>query len=473
LAHRWTAASNIPDYAQTEDNGSISSATYTGGEWDTTFQSNGTIGDGPYGSTTGDFDAFEVTIYEHLIVDVDARILGSSLNAAIEVYDSSGTLVASNDSDPTGGADPYLEYTNSLEGQTYTVIIRGANSQITDPNDSGSGTGVGSTGDYRVFISSPYQHPGLVHGGVGDDSLTGDAMDQVFVGNGGSDTVDGQGGNDFFVWKPGDGNDQFSGGDGLDTQEMNLSNLAEIISISEFFGGPDYILFIQGMAGGDVTLLQDTEELDIRSRGGNDKFIIPDTSVLSVTSSIKFWAGDGNDTLNGGAAFTRLTAIGDSGNDKLTGGHLYDNLAGGQGLDILAGGGGNDSINGGKGNDSITGGKGADLLDGASGDDTFIYTALNQSGLKGATRDTINIFVHNHDVIDVHKIDADTTTAENQDFTFGGNFTLAGHIRATPTGPGGVYTLVEFNVDNDPAAEMSILLKYFVASTLTADDFTL
>src|SRR5258707_14684703 len=157
--HRPTAANLIvPDWLQRENDGSASKANETiplGRPPEVPiYQANGVIGDGPFGTTSGDFDVFKVVAYNYLNVDVDAQTLGSALNAAIDVYNSAGVMIASVDNDPEGGADPYLFLDGGVPQDTYTIVIRAAGSALTNLNVASSGTGATSTGAYRVFISN-------------------------------------------------------------------------------------------------------------------------------------------------------------------------------------------------------------------------------------------------------------------------------------------------------------------------------
>jgi Ca2+-binding RTX toxin-like protein len=142
--------------------------------------------------------------------------------------------------------------------------------------------------------------------------------------------------------------------------------------------------------------------------------------------------------------------------------------------DILNGGGGNDTINGAGGNDVITGNAGADLitgglgsdqLTGGLGNDRFIYGATAESPV-GNGRDTISDFITLLDKIDVAAIDANTTIAGDQAFTFIGNanFSALAQIRYT----GGI---IQFNNAGGNNPEMEIALTGRPA--LAAGDFIL
>jgi Ca2+-binding RTX toxin-like protein len=130
-----------------------------------------------------------------------------------------------------------------------------------------------------------------------------------------------------------------------------------------------------------------------------------------------------------------------------------DILNGGTGNDTLNGAGGNDSINGNAGDDFITGGTGSDTLTGGLGNDSFIYVATTESPV-GNTRDTITDFNTLLDKIDVAAIDANTTLAGDQAFTFIGtaNFSALAQIRYAGGG------LVQFNNTGNNNADMELTL---------------
>ena len=87
-------------------------------------------------------------------------------------------------------------------------------------------------------------------------------------------------------------------------------------------------------------------------------------------------------------------------------------------------------INGNAVDDFITGGIGSDTLTGGLGYDRFIDTATAKSPV-GNTRDTISDFNTLLDKIDVAAIDANTTLANDQAFTFIGaaDFSALGQVR--------------------------------------------
>jgi hypothetical protein len=114
-----------------------------------------------------------------------------------------------------------------------------------------------------------------------------------------------------------------------------------------------------------------------------------------------------------------------------------------------------DTINGLNGNDTINGGLGADRLTGGSGADRFVYTSVNQS-LVGAT-DIITDFSRTQgDRISLAGIDARTTVAGDQAFSFIGNSAfsnVAGQLRSEQVNGN---TFVSGDVNGDGVADFTI-----------------
>lgn len=173
----------------------------------------------------------------------------------------------------------------------------------------------------------------------------------------------------------------------------------------------------------------------------------------------------GADVLKGSGGHDKLT--GNVGNDKLLGGAGNDKLFGNAGKDMLLGGGGKDALNGGGGKDTLDGGAGADLLTGGKGADSFVFSAVRQ-----ARGDTITDFrTGQGDIIDLRKIDADTTTKGNQDFVLIGDAAFsgtAGELRSW-TAKGDTY--VAGDINGDGSADFKIALDGKL--TLTDSDFLL
>lgn len=152
-------------------------------------------------------------------------------------------------------------------------------------------------------------------GGFGNDTINGNALDNVLDGGAGFDSIFGGAGNDTIDGGSGtsylrgeDGNDSIVGGSSFDDIQGNTGNDTE-----------------RGGAGDDYVV------------GGKD-----------------------NDVL-----------FGDDGADLVYGNLGSDTCDGGAGNDIVRGGQDNDSISGGAGDDFMSGDKGSDTVSGGAGADTF------------------------------------------------------------------------------------------------------
>jgi len=237
-----------------------------------------------------------------------------------------------------------------------------------------------------------------VYGSDFNDTLTGNADDNMMVGGKGNDTVSGGKGNDT-LWGSA-GTDTLDGGDGDDY----------------LVGGAGDDI-VKGGAGSDWSSYEDATagvKVDLKLTGAQDT------------------VGAGKDTLSGienllGSQFAD-TLQGDAKDNYLTGGAGADNLYGGAGDDHLEGGAGDDFIDGGDGfdvvsyEDGIAGGVYVDLrqpiqsidrggahgndrlisieaLWGSAGNDTFIGNA-SENYLAGNGGDDVILAVGGHDVLE-------------------------------------------------------------------------
>jgi serralysin len=158
--------------------------------------------------------------------------------------------------------------------------------------------------------------------------------------------------------------------------------------------------------------------------------------------------------------------------DALTGNRFANTLTGDAGKDFLRGGLGNDALRGGLGGDTLSGGRGEDSLGGGGGADTFLFTALNQSGPTVATSDRITDLT-GADLIDLSDIDANGAGFGNGTFVRIGNsatFASAGQLRLSFSGGD---TRLQLNTDSDSAAEFTVLLTGNHAGVTAEDDWLL
>lgn len=241
-------------------------------------------------------------------------------------------------------------------------------------------------------------------GGVGNDTLTGDASANVIEGGLGNDVLDGGAGIDTVAFSDstgvtvnlsiltaqntGVGNDTITGfenvrtGSGADTVTGDASD-------NIFFDGGGNDSY-NGAAGSDtvdysgssssVTVnLNTTAAQTVGAFGGTDTLANIE-NVIGATAAINNLTG-GNTTSN--------RMIGGSAADFLIGGGLADTLIGGAGNDVIFGdyvntfntavttADGNDVLEGGAGNDVLVGGMGEDVLRGGDGDDTLVGGIAN------------------------------------------------------------------------------------------------
>jgi len=208
-----------------------------------------------------------------------------------------------------GEGDDYIDGGDGDEDWVTYWDANGVTVNLTD------GTATGQGNDTIVNIEN-------VWGSLGDDSITGNELDNELYGSEGNDfiwgvdgynTMDGGSGDDHIV--SGHGNDIIEGGEGNDTVEYWWS-----------------------------------------------------TSGVTVNLTTGTAYGDGDDTLSG-----IENVSGSSYDDSLTGNEDDNHIYGDLGDDALYGLAGNDYLNAGDGSDLLNGGAGDDYLVGGDGSDVFRF----------------------------------------------------------------------------------------------------
>ena len=203
-----------------------------------------------------------------------------------------------------------------------------------------------------------------LEGGSGADSLTGDALSNVFLGGAGKDTLDGGGGVDTALYT-----------DKALPIEVTL-NGATPATVTIGGAAEDSLLNIENVVGG----------------GGADRLTgdsLDNTLVGGAGDDILMGAG-GQDVLDGGIGidtvlFTDKTvgvtlALNSNLDSKATIGGVaedvvrsVENVTGGSGNDVLFGDAFANILDGALGNDTLAGGNGRDTLDGGGGIDTVLF----------------------------------------------------------------------------------------------------
>jgi Ca2+-binding RTX toxin-like protein len=246
----------------------------------------------------------------------------------------------------------------------------------------------------------------------------GNDLANVLTGNGAGNRLSGAGGNDTIVGNG--GRDTLDGGTGNDTM----------------VGGAD----------NDVYIVDSSADVIVENAGEGTDFVRASASfTLSANVDRMYLVGSAD--INGtGNALANLL-VGNTGNNQLSGMGANDRLFGGLG---------NDTLNGGDGNDYLEGGAGLDVYTGGAGRDYFVFRGGDTGSTLG-TADRITDFATG-DRISLGPIDADTTSAGNQAFTFVGSGTFtgaAGELRYEQIGGN---TFVTGDIDGDRVADLMIRL---------------
>ncbi|MBV9929958.1 MAG: M10 family metallopeptidase C-terminal domain-containing protein [Alphaproteobacteria bacterium] len=263
----------------------------------------------------------------------------------------------------------------------------------------------------------------------------------VIYGGLGNDSLKGGSGSDGFYFGPGkfDHNDHIDGGGGSQNQ-LGLDGSYDFEAGSAL-----------GTFGGNFTNIQTI--VLYAGRAGDPNAPYPNVYHI-VTNEAAVDAGK------------TLTIYGTPVASDL----VFDGSAEHDGAFRILSGTGNDTLTGGAGNDTLYGNLGADTLTGGGGNDTFLYTAVAQSA--GSSVDHILDFAAG-DLIDLSQIDADTTQAGDQGFSFIGANAFghhAGELRATFDQQGNVWT-IQGDVDGDGNADFTLLVTTQNNHAIVGGDF--
>jgi Ca2+-binding RTX toxin-like protein len=240
----------------------------------------------------------------------------------------------------TNGNDTVVVGDTAANGNTLGDFLGGNG---IDTVDATANT-LGITIDLSVFGNG--QEVENAFGGSGNDTITGNVLNNRLLGNAGNDIISAGTGNDFV--EGGLDNDTLIDGGGADRLSYRNAPSGEVIDGANGFAsggdGEDTLVggweFILGSNfNDDITGGQNSVNVPTRIKGfkGND--------IITGTNS--------TDTLAGGA-----------GNDEIRAGSGDDSLKGGAGKDLLLAGSGDDRLNGGRGKDRGIGGPGFDVCRG-------------------------------------------------------------------------------------------------------------
>ena len=355
--------------------------------------------DGGKGTDTASYAASAAAVSVDLLTNVNTGgdAAGDKLSNIENLVGSAGddTLVGNtgaNVIDGGAGAD-------SIDGGAGIDTVTYANSAAGVAVDLVTNTNTGGDAQGDVITLNSVEH---LIGSAQNDSLSGDANDNILEGGAGGDTLFGDDG----------GKDTMLGGDGDDT--INMGGQLTVDDKIDGAAGLDTLVLDGDYSAGFT--FKSTTAINIEQivlLDGHSYVLKLDNAtnsdpVLGLTVDASALTGVNHLVLNGSAETTNsLTAIGGAGNDSILGGAGKDTLDGGAGADTLAGGNGIDvvtyaaslaavtvdlsltgaQISGGDANgdqltgieniigsagaDKLTGDKNANVLEGGAGADTL------------------------------------------------------------------------------------------------------
>ncbi len=321
----------------------------------------------------------------------------------------------------------------------------------------------GATGAVTVDLGN---HFGFTSGHLdnitGVEDVVGSNFNDIITGDGGNDTLNGGFGAD--ILEGGAGADVLRGlgsagafgssigldGDNTASYAHSGEGVTVNLATGTGSGGDaqgDTLVDIQNLTGSthDDTLIGDNGDNVLDGGDGKGNDVLEGGGGADTLKG-----GDGEDTASyqhatSGVALSLATggtggeAAGDTFDsiEDVVGSDHKDTITGNGKDNVIDGGKSNDVLDGAGGADTLIGGLGVDTLTGGAGNDVFKFNSMGESLNAPGAFDTITDFQSFkdgdkfNDKIDLHKIDANTGVAGNQDFTLVANFTgNAGEVRS-------------------------------------------
>jgi hypothetical protein len=350
---------------------------------------------------------------------------------------TSGVTVSGNGTASVSVSGTVAAINTALDGLTYrgNLNYSGSDTVTVTTTDSGA---LSDTDTVSITLAAD----GKISGDSNDNSFAGGIGNDFFsFEQGGDDTGTGLGGNDLFYYGGAlTAADKNYGGEGSDSVGLQGDYSSGLVL------GADTLVSIEALSfqSGSVTRWGDT--------AGNSYSY----NITSIDANV--------------AAGQQLIVNGQSllAGERMT----FNGSAETDGKFVIYGGRGNDTLIGGSGADLIHGAGGRDNMTGGAGADTFQFRSTGESTLNDP--DFIFDFTSGSDIIDLNIIDANTTSAGNQAFTFinGSAFSnVAGQLRVTDSGQG--YWNVEGDVNGDGIADFQIQVTTVGSAPLVLSDFYL
>lgn len=363
--------------------------------WDSDDAFEGALNDGTYPNASAAYlDAFGSWGSSNLVVgDNHAnQLLGAADASVLRGLGGADTLIAHGGADTLDGGSGVDHMTGGAGDDLYYVDNVG--DVVVEAAGSGTDEVISS-----VSHTLAAQVENLELTGTAGLSGTGNALDNVILGNSNANTLSGL-----------DGNDTLDGGLGADT--------------------------LKGGAGDDIYVVE---------RSIDQVVELADEGLDVVRSSVSW-------TLSANVEQLVLTGVGDI---LGVGNELGNRITGNAGANTLKGMAGADTIIGGGGADTISGGDGYDVLTGGDGNDTFVFDTLTASTV--ARPDLITDF-ETGDRLNLSMIDANTKVAGNQAFHVVSAFTGAvGELKVVYDSASDRST-VTFDVNGDGIADGAIAI---------------
>lgn len=356
--------------AQSTSNGSIATAVATAGAFDVDADPNitnaTTVPHATINATAAggvvEYYRIDVTVAgSQAVFDIDGT--GTLDDSIIELVNSSGTVLATNDTGPgdpgtTVNDDAYITYTFAAVGTYYIRVGRytAATGSVAQPLLAGQtyqlNISLQNAAVVTTTITANNTSSAVLDGGEGNDFLQGTIANDTITGGNGTDTAS-------FV-------NAFSAGSTTGvTVDLNLQGSAQ----DTVAAGSDTLTGIENLVGSALndTLTGDGNNNVIEGGLGDDILVggggIDTVSYAGATSAVTV-----NLTSQGSAQNTG------AGSDTLSG---FENLEGSAFNDILTGDANANTIWGGAGDDTLNPGANTaglvDVLDGGAGSDTATF----------------------------------------------------------------------------------------------------
>ncbi|MBO9622630.1 MAG: M10 family metallopeptidase C-terminal domain-containing protein [Sphingomonas sp.] len=357
--------------AQSTNNGSIATAVDTTGAFDVDANPDITNATSlPHATINATAAGGAVEYYKIVVTQAGAQAIfdidgnGTLGDSILELVNSSGTLLASNDTgtgdvSAPGHDDAYLTYTFAAPGTYYIRVGQWTGSTAAQPLTAGMtyqlNISLQGAAAVTTTVTATNTSSAVLDGGDGNDFLQGTIANDVLNGGSDNDTAS-------FV-------NAFSGGSTTGvTVDLNVQGVAQ----DTVAAGSDTLIGIENLVGSALndTLTGDGNDNVIEGGLGNDVLVggagIDTASFAGASTGVTVSLAGQGSAQNTGAGSDTL-----SGFENLAGSAFNDSLTGDSNANTLTGGAGDDTLNPGANAIGVV-----DVLDGGAGSDTASFAGL-------------------------------------------------------------------------------------------------